>query len=96
MLYVVLAVLIVTDVAEILLTVVLGTLQQTADLLTLGFVLAQEVHGLGQFEVDLAAVAGIAALGYLRVDLEAGLDGIRRDWGGLLLLEKEVLRSGEL
>lgn len=96
MLYVVLAVLIVTDVAEILLTVVLGTLQQTADLLTLGFVLAQEVHGLGQFEVDLAAVAGIAALGHLRVDLEAGLDGIRRDWGGLLLLEEEVLRFGEL
>lgn len=96
MLYVVLAVLIVTDVAEILLTVVLGTLQQTADLLALGFVLAQEVHGLGQFEVDLAAVAGIAALGYLRVDLEAGLDGIRRDWGGLLLLEEEVLRFGEL
>lgn len=91
MLYVVLVVLIVADVAEILLAVVLGALQQTADLLALGFILAQEVHGLREFEVYLAAIAGVAALGHLWVYLETGLDGIRRDGRGLLLLEEEVL-----
>lgn len=58
----VLVVLVVSDVAQVLLTLVLGALQEAADLLTLGFVLAEQVHGLREFEVDLAPSACVAAL----------------------------------
>ena len=54
------------------------------------------MHGLGEFEVDLAATAGITALGHLRVDLECWRNGIRRNGKALLLLEKELFGSGEL
>lgn len=96
MLYVILVVLVVADIAEVLLTVVLGALQEAADLLSLGLVLAKEVHGLCKFEVDLAATAGITALGHLWIDLEARRNGIRRNRRALLLLEEELFGLGEL
>jgi hypothetical protein len=70
MLQVILVMHVVPDVREILLTLVLSTLQQVLYLFFLGFVLAQDVHCLRKFEVDLVLSSTAAQLGNLRVDLQ--------------------------
>lgn len=63
------------DVGEVLLPLILGPLEELVQLSLLGFVFSQQVHGLGQLEVQFAPAAAPTQLGDLRVQ---GQDGIGR------------------